>query len=307
MNDIQVKKARREKQKSVVGLIGPSGSGKTVSGLRMAYGMMKAGYPDANEEEIWEKIGVVDTEHGRSKLYWQEQFGEMIVGDFLHIEFNPPYTTDRYNFAVSKLKEAGAEVIIIDSLSHNWSGEGGIVEVHDNMSGNSFQNWGKLAKETHNIIKTLTRNNVHIISTLRTKQEYAIETNDKGRPQPVKVGTKPVQKDELEYEFMLNFNIDMDNVAVPTKDNTRLFKGKPHILDEEAGAKLYKWLEHGVDVKAEQEAERLSLVEEVKTIVGEDEELKKALKELEAKAQMDLKDFSIKFLNGAINRLQTQK
>lgn len=306
MNDLIVKKARREKQKAVVGLIGPSGAGKTVSALRVAYGMMKAGYPDLSEEEIWEKIGVVDTEHGRSMLYWHEQFGEMTIGDFHHVQFNPPYNTDRYNFAVQSLKDAGAEVVVIDSLSHNWSGEGGIVDVHDNMSGNSFQNWGKLAKETHNIIKTLTRNNVHIISTLRTKQEYVIEQNDKGKAQPTKVGTKPVQKDEMEYEFMLNFNIDMENYATPSKDNTRLFKGRKIVLDEEAGALLYKWLEHGVDAKAEAEKKRLELVQQVKDLVGENEEKQATLKGIEEKAQMDLDNFPVRFLNAAIERL-TQK
>src|SRR6185312_8377433 len=140
------------------------------------------------------------------------------------------------------------EVIIIDSLSHNWQGEGGIIETHANMTGNSFQNWGKLSTETTDLIKTLTRNDVHILCTLRTKTEYVMEMNDKGKQAPRKIGTKPMQKDEMEYEFMINFNINIDHIAETSKDNTRLFEGQAFQINEDVGRKLYKWLELGVDV-----------------------------------------------------------
>ncbi|PFB39833.1 hypothetical protein CN404_30650, partial [Bacillus thuringiensis] len=209
----QVTEAKREKMKAVIGFIGCSGSGKTGSSLLTAFGMMQEAYPDLSEEELWKKIGVIDTEHERSKLHVGLVYGEVKIGNFLHINFTPPYTTERYNEAVRVMKQAGVEVIIIDSLSHNWQGEGGIVETHGGMSGNSFQNWGKLAPETTKLIKTLTQNDVHILATLRTKTEYVVESDSNGRMAPRKVGTKPVQKDEMEYEFMLNFVIDIEHVA----------------------------------------------------------------------------------------------
>lgn len=304
------KKARREKQKAIIGFIGPSGSGKTVSALRMAYGMMLEAYPDANEEELWSKIGVADTEHGRSLLYWNEVFGDMRVGDFIHIDFEAPYTTERYNGAVQALKKSGCEVIIIDSLSHNWQGEGGIIETHSNMSGNSFQNWGKLSSETTNLVKTLTRNDVHILCTLRTKTEYALEENDKGKMAPKKIGTKPVQKDELEYEFMINFNVNIDHVAETSKDNTRLFEGQAFTIDEEMGKKLFRWLELGVDVKAEEaaarakdEEHRQSLIQTIQSMMETDEEAKKKVAEFEFKAKMELQQFNTLLLQTAIERL----
>lgn len=304
------KKARREKQKAIIGYIGPSGSGKTVSALRTAYGMMLEAYPEASEAELWAKIGVADTEHGRSLLYWNEQFGDMRVGDFIHIDFNAPYTTERYNGAVKALKAEGCEVIIIDSLSHNWQGEGGIIETHSNMAGNSFQNWGKLSSETTNLIKTLTRNDVHILCTLRTKTEYALEENDKGKMAPRKIGTKPVQKDELEYEFMINFNVNMDHLAETSKDNTRLFEGQAFQISEDVGRTLYKWLELGVDVKAEEaakkakeEEQRRSLVHTLQSIIESDEEAKKTLEGFEFKAKKKYENFTIKQLNAAIDRL----
>lgn len=305
------KKARREKQKAVIGFIGASGSGKTVSALLTAYGMMREAYPDASEEEVWEKIGVADTEHGRSLLYANEQFGDVKVGEFMHIDFGPPYSTERYDAAVGALKEAGCEVVIVDSLSHNWQGEGGIIETHAGMAGNSFQNWGKLSTETSGLIKTLTRNNIHILCTLRTKTEYVIEPNEQGKSAPRKIGTKPVQKDEMEYEFMINFVLNADHQAETTKDNTRLFEGQAHHLNEQAGRKLYKWLELGIDVKAEERAaleaveeERQTLIKAVRELASTTEERNQKIIEAEFKMKVSVEEFSTKALKRTIEVLE---
>ncbi|MGQ4289099.1 AAA family ATPase, partial [Bacillus thuringiensis] len=205
------------------------------------------------------------------------------------------------------MKNTGAEVIIIDSLSHNWQGEGGIVETHGGMSGNSFQNWGKLAPETTKLIKTVTQNDVHILTTLRTKTEYVVEQDANGRMAPRKVGTKPVQKDELEYEFMLNFVIDIDHVATTSKDNTQLFEGNPQKITADVGRKLYQWLELGIDVKAEEEAKRTSLVQQVMAIAQEHMEAQKKIQEFEWKANVKIENFTIKLLETALDRLQVFK
>ena len=304
MNEFEVTAAEREKEKAVIGFIGCSGSGKTVSALTVAYGMMKEAFPEASEEEIWSKIGVVDTEHRRSKLYANLEIGDVQIGKFLHIDFVPPYTTDRYQKAVQAMKRAGAEVIIIDSISHNWMGEGGIVETHGKMSGNSFQNWGKLAPETTQLIKTLTQNDVHILTTFRTKTEYVVEANAEGKMAPRKVGTKPVQKEEMEYEFMLNFVIDIDHVASTSKDNTQMFEGHPQVITPDVGRKLYQWLELGIDVKAEERDKRLNLIEQVKSIALSNPEAQKKVEEFELKANMKLDNFTIKLAQAALDRLQ---
>ncbi|PGW44786.1 AAA family ATPase [Bacillus thuringiensis] len=300
----QVTEAKREKMKAVIGFIGCSGSGKTGSALLTAFGMMQEAYPDLSEEELWKKIGVIDTEHGRSKLHVGLVYGEIKIGNFLHIDFTAPYTTERYNGAVQVMKSAGAEVLIIDSLSHNWQGEGGIIETHGEMSGNSFQNWGKLSSETTQLIKTLTQNNAHILATLRTKTEYVVEPDTKGKMAPRKVGTKPVQKDEMEYEFMLNFVIDIDHVADTSKDNTQMFEGNPQKITAEVGHKLYRWLELGIDVKAEEENERNNLIAQIKEIVSASEDATKMLSEIECKTNQKLDDFNMKYLNAALDRLQ---
>jgi len=303
----EVKKAQREKMKAVVGFIGPSGAGKTAGALLTAYGLVSEAYPNASEEELWDKIGVIDTEHERSKLYANSDFDGTRIGQFLHINFEPPYTTERYELAVQAMKKAGAEVIIVDSLSHNWQGEGGIVEKHGQMSGNSFQNWGKLAPETTQLIKTLTRNNVHIFATLRTKQEYVVEPDNNGKMAPRKVGTKPVQKDEMEYEFMLNFSIGSDHVADTSKDNTRMFEGNPSKLNPDVGRKLYKWLELGIDVQAEEIQERENLLKEIKEIVDASKEAAKMLSEMEFKSNKRLDEFNLKYARVAFDRLKVFK
>ncbi|AYQ17376.1 ATP-binding protein [Bacillus paralicheniformis] len=303
----QVTNAQREKEKAIVGFIGPSGSGKTAGALLVAYGMMREAYPEASDEEIWSKIGVVDTEHRRAKLYANLQFDDVRIGSFKHIDFIPPYTTERYQMALEAIKAAGAEVVIIDSLSHNWAGEGGIVEKHGEMQGNSFQNWGKLAPETTKLIKTLTQNDVHILATLRTKTEYVVEPNSEGKMAPRKVGTKPVQKDEMEYEFMLNFNIGIDHLAETSKDNTRMFEGSSFKLNPEVGRKLYQWLELGIDVKAEEEAERIRLIDEIKTIVAGNETAAQMIEEFQIKANKKLDQWTIKLASAALDRLQALK
>ncbi len=292
--------------------MGPSGAGKTFSALIMAFGMMREAYPQLRDEEVWEKVGLADTEHERSLLYFGSDIDEDTkVGEFLHINFEPPYTTARYQEAVMALKQAGAEIIVIDSLSHNWQGEGGIVETHGAMSGNSFQNWGKLAPQTSSLVKTLTRNDVHIIATLRTKQEYAMELNDKGKQQPVKIGTKPVQKDEMEYEFMLNLNVDMNHMAKASKDNTHLFGEEEFQVTINDGRRLFRWLELGVDVKAEEarlnaereeaeENERQQLLSEILQAVESNEEKQKVLAGLEFKMnEQKVSDFSLKVMKRA--------
>lgn len=303
----QVTNAQREKEKAIVGFIGPSGSGKTAGALLVAYGMMREAYPEASDEEVWSKIGVVDTEHRRAKLYANLQFDDVRIGSFKHIDFTPPYTTERYQMAVEAIKNAGAEVVVIDSLSHNWQGEGGIVEKHGSMSGNSFQNWGKLAPETTKLIKTLTQNDVHILATLRTKTEYVVEPDENGKMAPRKVGTKPVQKDEMEYEFMLNFNISIDHMAETSKDNTRMFEGSSFKLNPEVGRKLYQWLELGIDVKAEEEAERTRLIDEIKVIVSGNEAAAQMVEEFQIKANKKLDQWTIKLASAALDRLQALK
>lgn len=295
---MQVGDAIREKQKALIGLVGPSGSGKSVSALRLAFGIVKEMHPDLPEEELWKKIGAADTEHKRLLNYVGQEFDGMKIGSFKYINFEPPYTTDRYNMAIKLLKQQGVEVIVVDSLSHQWQGEGGVVETHGQMQGNSFQNWGKLAPQSSGLVKSLTTADVHMITTLRVKSDYVIEQVD-GKNVPKKVGMKPVQKDDMEYEFDTVFSIGMDHMARVSKDITNLFYDD-FLITEEIGSKLYRYLELGVDVQAEERAKRVAAEKEKIEQVGKirewsaaNEDIAKVVTNSEFKKNAQLEDFSV--------------
>ena len=104
---MQVQEAIREKQKALIGMVGPSGSGKSLSSLLLAYGIVKEMYPDLSEEEHWKKIGAADTEHKRLLNYVGQKFGDVTIGSFKYINFEPPFTKDRYDMAIKLLKQQG--------------------------------------------------------------------------------------------------------------------------------------------------------------------------------------------------------
>lgn len=222
------KKATRKQAKLKLALTGPSGAGKTMSALRLATG-------------IGGKIAVIDTENGSASLYANEF-------DFDVCEIHPPYTVDAYEKAIHAAENAGYDIIIIDSISHQWKGEGGILnkkEQLDARGGDSFRNWGKLTPEQDRFNSAILHSPVHVISTLRAKQEYAMVAGDNGKHKIQKLGLAPIQRDGFEYEFTVVFDIAMNHEAEASKDRTNLFDGKFFKITEETGKQLKAWLDSG--------------------------------------------------------------
>jgi hypothetical protein len=219
------KKAERRQAKLKLSLTGPSGSGKTMSALFLASGIGK-------------KIAVVDTENGSASLY-ADRF------DFDTVVITPPYTIAKYVDAIQSAQALGYDVLIIDSISHAWAGDGGLLakkESLDARGGNSFTNWGGISKEHEQFKAMLLNCNVHLICTMRSKQDYVLELNDKGKTAPRKVGLAPIQRDGMEYEFTTVFDIAMDHSAQVSKDRTGLFDGQIFKLSRDTGENLMKWL-----------------------------------------------------------------
>lgn len=300
---MQVKRAKRQKVKAAIAYIGASGSGKTLSMLVTAFGMMKEKYPDIEEVDLWEKIGVVDTEHERATLYADMTIKDNRIGSFLHINLSAPFSAERYEQAIQALKQEGAEVVIIDSLSHAWENEGGFLDQQQRHGGN-FQAWNKVKPAMQQFVKSLTENDVHILASMRTKQDYQVEESNTGKLTVRKMGLKPIQKDDLEYEFMIVFQLDQNHQATATKDNSTMFEGELNVITAEYGQKLYKWLEEGVDVKAQeakekaeaQEARRLKAIEHLSKQREEDEEVEKMAAEMEEKAGQKMDEMSFELL-----------
>lgn len=263
-NDIQIGTAEREKLFGAIMFQAPSGGGKTVGALILAYGMMKHKYPELAEADVWKKIGLVDTEHRRALVNVNMMKGETKIGAFLHVPLQAPFSVERITYAVGLVKQAGCEVCILDSTSHIWEGSGGIQDYQQNLGGR-FQDWRTANKDVYEPFVQLVTgqlHDMHMICTSRTKQEHAMVVNEMGRTEVKKLGMKPIQRDSLEYEFQIVFNINMEQVASVSKDNSGLFLGMNETITENHGKLIYEWLDEGKDIVAEREAEAARIEEQ---------------------------------------------
>jgi hypothetical protein len=229
------RKAERSKAKLRLALCGPSGSGKTFSALLLAQGLAPGG-----------KIALIDTERGSGELY-----ADLCDYDVCPLEDG--FSPRRYVALINDAAQAGYDVLIIDSLSHAWSGEGGALDMVDkaakaSRSGNSFAAWREVTPEHNRLVDAILSAPMHVIVTMRTKTAYEVVENDKGRKAPVKIGLAPVQKEGMEYEFTAVLDLSVDgHVATASKDRTRLFDGRHEVLSAAIGTELLAWLNTGKD------------------------------------------------------------
>ncbi len=225
---MELETASRRKAKIKLALQGPSGSGKTKSALLIAFGLCGN----------WQNIAVIDTENRSADLYAD-------LGNYNVLALAPPFTPERYCEAIGVCLKANMQVIIIDSISHEWEGTGGILDIHAGMIGNSFTNWSKVTPRHNAFVQTMLQADVHIIGTIRAKQEYVLSEKN-GKQVPEKVGMKGITKDGLDYEFTLCFDLDITLKAKVTKDRTQIFFGKPEFIpSSETGAIILKWCNSG--------------------------------------------------------------
>lgn len=233
------RKAERKKARLRLGICGPAGSGKTFSALLIAAG-------------IGGRTVVIDTENGSGDLY-ADKF-EYDIATLV-----PPYTPDRYINLIHEAEKAGYDVVILDSISHAWAGEGGLLDEHDKVakaskSGNRFVAWREITPKHNAFIEAMLSSPCHIIATMRSKTEWVIDEDNKGRPR--KVGMAPVQREGMDYEFTTVFDLTVDHLAKASKDRTSLFDGvAPFVPDEKTGEKFIEWLGAGVDVAAKFDGE----------------------------------------------------
>ena len=227
---MNLRRAERQQARIRMGLQGPSGSGKTMGALLVAFGITNN----------WSKIAIIDTENNSADLYAH-------LGNFNVLSLSAPYSPERYIEAIQSCEEAGMEVIIIDSISHEWEGQGGILETHSNMIGNSFTNWAKLTPRHNQFITKMLSCRSHIIATVRSKQEYVLSEKN-GKMVPEKIGLKGVQREGMDYELTLVLEIDIKQNVTATKDRTSLFMNKPEFkLSSETGLKILEWCKCGVN------------------------------------------------------------
>jgi AAA domain len=232
----QPRKAEKKRVKIKAGVQGPSGSGKTWGALALAFNL----WPNA-------KVCVIDSENESASLYADHW-------EFDTIPLTPPFTSARYQQCIEMVVHLGYDVAIIDSLSHQWDGEGGILrrkEALDQRPGaNSWANWAQFTPEHQAFIESIKQAPIHIIATMRAKQDYVLEQGDKGKTKPVKVGMAPIVREGTDYEFSIVFDVQMDHKAVVSKNRTGLFESEVLDLASQSVAdRLRSWLESGAEVK----------------------------------------------------------
>lgn len=197
---MQFKKAIKAESKLRLALIGPSGSGKTYSALAIATG-------------LGGKIAVLDTERGSAAKY-----ADLFEFDSLELsEHNP----QNYIEAIQAAEQAGYEVLIIDSLTHAWSGKGGALELVDKAKGtkdNSFAAWRTVTPLHNQLIDAMLGSRLHLIATMRSKMEHVQEKNEQtGKTEIRKVGMQAIQREGMEYEFDVVGDLDQTNTLTISK------------------------------------------------------------------------------------------
>jgi KaiC/GvpD/RAD55 family RecA-like ATPase len=239
-------KAERKAAKLRLALAGPAGSGKTMIALRIAKGM-------AQELEL--RIGVIDTEKRSSELYADKNIKGALLPEgwtleFEVLPFNPPYPPKKYVQGIKVAEQEGTGILIIDSISHEWFGEGGVLEMVDafmaaDKNKNSFTAWKKVTPEHTKFVEAILQSSCHIIATMRSKVAYEVVKDERtGRTRPEKVGMAPIQREGMDFEFTTVLDLTVEgHVAGASKDRTGLFDGAPQVLTEETGVELIKWLD----------------------------------------------------------------
>ena len=228
----------------------PSGFGKTYSSLLIGFGI-------TND---WQRISVLDTENDSASLYSH-------LGAFKTLSLRPPYTPARYIEAIKTCEKAGMEVIIIDSISHVWKGQGGLLE-YQNSLGGRYQDWAKATPLYQQWLNAILQSKCHIITTNRKKQGYNMITEG-NKTKVEKAGLDDEIRDGYEYEMTVALEIINDkHLARASKDRTQLFVDKPEfVITVETGKAILDWCNSGADIKPIDVSERIGECKTIKELL----------------------------------------
>lgn len=160
-----------------------------------------------------------------------------------------------YMRAIKECEDAGMEVIIIDSITHEWKY---ILEAVDKIASggrgmNNYTAWGKATPMHDAFIQSVIQSKCHIITTVRSKQDYVMDKDDSGKTKIQKVGMKQETREGFEYELTVSLDINISHLATVSKDRTGLFDDLPFTVTEDIGKKLKEWNDSGVETPAIQE------------------------------------------------------
>jgi hypothetical protein len=290
--------ATREKTFLKACFAGPAGSGKSFTSLRLAHAMQAVG--------LGKRIAVIESEAGKIKKY------AGYVVDDRKWAFDAAVLTSfgpqEYIAAIEEAVRAGYDLIVIDSLSHEWQGAGGALEMVDRLSErNKFTAWKDVTPLHTRFIESILRAPAHVIATVRLKMGYVLveETKDgKTSKVPRKVGMEPIQRNGLEYEFEIFCSLDESHILRVEKTICPTIDGKTCIEPGEAFFRpVFDWLSTGEEVRTERYESFTVPPEELVAVVGE---LGAARCSLDVEKEWILQNFGVREL-GHLSRSQFAK
>ena len=232
MGILNIRPAVRGGSKVILGIAGPSGSGKTYTALQIARGMVG----DSS------KIGFLDTENKRGSLY-----ADILDGKFMIADLYAPFSPKRYAEAIKEFQDAGVEVLVIDSISHEWEGEGGCDDIANAplLQGKKMANWKSAKSEHKKFMSALLFCDMHVICCIRAREK----TDFKNPTLPVSLGIQPVC--EKNFMFELTASIMMEDegkkqthLKIPSFLKKSFGDGNSY-LGIQLGKDVLKWVNEG--------------------------------------------------------------
>lgn len=222
---------------------GPTFSGKTLSSLYIAVGAVTA-IRNCTVEEAYKHIVLIDTEYGRGALYSQ-------IGLYNYLRIDAPYNTEKLTDYIQDLNMLDeVDVIIVDSLTHFWTKDGGILDQKaqkDKQGGNTYTNWLDYTAKFNKMVDVLMASPKHILTTARAKSDTALEDIN-GKKVPKTYGLKPEVRDGLEYDFDITFNIDKESHNLIVEKGVPGMERVYEMATPEIGATLYKHFVAGATI-----------------------------------------------------------
>jgi hypothetical protein len=226
---MKLEQASRKRVKLRLNIASPSGFGKTYGALLIAFGITAD----------WQRIAVIDTENDSASLYSH-------LGEYKTLKLDPPYTPERYIKAIKTCEDAGMQLIILDSITHVWKGQGDLLE-YQNSLGGRYQDWAKATPLYQSWLNAILQSKCHIITTNRKKQGYNMITEG-NKTKVEKAGLDDEIRDGYEYEMTVALEIINDkHMAKASKDRTQLFVDRPEfIISVETGKAILDWCNQGI-------------------------------------------------------------
>lgn len=250
MGILNIRDAVREGARLVIGVAGVSGSGKTYTALQIAWGLAKG---DSS------KVGLLDTENKRGSLYDDILVGkDGKINRFKIGDLYAPFSPQRYSAAIREFQESGVEVLVVDSGSHEWEGEGGCEDIADD--GGKVANWKKAKREHKRFMNTLLTCDMHIILCLRAREK----TSFKNPAKPESLGIQPICEKNVLFEMTASLLIhdqgSFREVLKCPADLQPILGKQDGYLGAREGLMLRNWVDGGAKLDPEIERARNTIL-----------------------------------------------